>query len=538
MITMKISELVNELKSQEFKLGNLLTSEMYSKIQHDEVVFAGYTRISSNKINGESINNQKSIIFNFVNCMDQSSKINFYEDIESGTNLDRPGLLRMLNDIQRGKVNVVLVTRANRLGRDCTEMLDIIYNQFYANNVIFVALNNFLVNALDNRIVFIKAFAEAEDYCSETSKIVKRSLRNKMMSGSLISSKALFGYKIEEFIEIQNGISIKKRRLMPANDSSTEIIKTIFNKFIKGKGYATIAKELNNEGIVSPKGGKWCPNTIKSILNNPKYAGCLYQGIYSKQGYRNTGDDKKIKKLNSSEWIFGGTFQGIISKDIFDNVQQEIKSRRNNFRYKTEPHIFAGLLKCADCGSSMIYKQRDKGYKCSNSQKGGKLCSTHFVKEKDLLTLIIDSIKEKTIQYRHEFEELLIKEAREQLLLDNSKSILKMYEKQEKELIDCISDMYCDYRKGVLSELLFIDMQKVKSQELEKIKMEKRKLEEKNKKIERLKDHVESIVERFLSFNNVNNSILRTFIKEIVVSESGNITVKWNFPNKWFKNCA
>ena len=156
------------------------------------------------------------------------------------------------------------------------------------------------------------------------------------------------------------------------------------------KGIAPPSAKLDN--FAFSKFGLWTNNTIKTILNNPKYGGIMVQGRWRKISYK----IKKVRATLKEEWIYGGEFKGIVSKEIFEEVQNIISKRAKNYRYKGQNvYIFSSVLKCSECGGSMSYRKKFQGYKCTNSQMGGGRCTAHSLKEEELKDIIIADL----IQY-------------------------------------------------------------------------------------------------------------------------------------------
>ena len=118
----------------------------------------------------------------------------------------------------------------------------------------------------------------------------------------------------------------------------------------------------------------------------------MAQGTYKKVSYK----VKKINPVDKEQWIIGGEFQGIINKDTFLKTQEVLKSRsKNNYRYRNGViHPFSTVLMCNKCKGAMTYRTKYKGYKCVNSQMGGKRCTPHSVKEEDLINIVLEDVKE------------------------------------------------------------------------------------------------------------------------------------------------
>lgn len=530
---MIVKELIDYLENEGFFIGDFKNEQIYLKKANSEISVAAYARISSEDGKDVSIERQFQTISNFFYNLDISlNYINYYKDIQSGTNLERPNYRKLLNDCKVGKVNVVITASFNRLGRDSDELLNILYKDFYNQNVIFIALREKIINSISNKFKLKELALEAERYCKDTSKVVRQALKEKAKGGSYIGSRAPFGYIKEEIIETEPFLR-KKNILLKASDGSAEIVKGIFLMYLEGKGYDYIADYLNNKDLKSPDLKKWGKNTIRAILTNPLYGGIMAQGRYSKKGYKNNGVDKKIIKIDEDNWIYGEEFEGIVSKETFQKIQKEMLRRGSLRRKGDKAHLFTGILKCGDCGHTLIYKQRDRGYKCSESQQNGKECTTHFVKEKELLSAV-----------KEQFENIF-KNNKKQILIDkicvewqavlgikNLKVNIKYLDKQIEELNKKIDRAYQRSEEGTLSIENFIRLEKNYLDQVHKFQNQKENLVQMNKNSYVIKDKARTMINNFIEFNDIDNTILRNLIKEIKIYQSGSIEIYWNFNMK------
>ena len=317
--------------------------------------------------------------------------IKVYEDVgKSGSNFERESFVGMMEDIEKGLINMVITRDLSRFGRNYIQAGYYLEDYFKVNGVRFISVLDQVdtVDEISDIVPFKNILNEM--FIKDCSKRCKDGLRQRMKRGSFIGSRAPYGYKaVSSECNGQKNIE-----LVIANDETTETVKTIFDLYLQGCGYGRISNYLTEEGIDPPgksmnhfkmKYNRWTENGIKSILQNPKYAGRMIQGQYRKISYK---IDKTVKN-DEKDWVHGGLFEGIVSPEIFDKVQELLKKRSKGYRYKGEViHLFSGVLKCGDCGSSIGYRVKYKGYMCLQSQKGGKRCTTHSVKEQRLLDVV------------------------------------------------------------------------------------------------------------------------------------------------------
>lgn len=451
-----------------------------------------------------------------------------YEDYGfSGSNFNRKSFIKMKEDIDCGKINMVLTRDLSRFARNYIVAGYYLEDYFKEKGVRFVSVldNVDTINEVDDIVPFKNILNEM--YIKDCSKRTRDGLRQRMIRGSSIASKPPYGYKFETTYEGE----IKSIKLVPKEDETTDIVREIFSLYIQGYGMGKIATYLNNKGIESPsaniknsttgKSKKWSGNTIRYILTNPKYAGIMVQGRWKKVSYK----IKKVKITSKDQWIIGKEFKGIISKKTFEKVQKIINERRKKFRHKDgNVHLFSGVLKCNECKGSMSYRTKFKGYKCTNSQRGGGKCTAHSIKEEYLKTAIINDLRRHVLQINNmeEIYELL----REKIKEDNNyEKKLECLNKQLDKLDGKIQNIYNDKLNGVINDRNFTMLVTITEQKQENIINKKNKLinkiESNDFKVqeEQTYNYYKNFIDEILSFKDLDRFILESLVDKIVVSE-------------------
>ncbi|WP_342455622.1 recombinase family protein [Caloramator sp. Dgby_cultured_2] len=208
----------------------------------------------------------------------------------------------------------------------------------------------------------------------------------------------------------------------------------IYRMFLEGKTALSIAKYLTENKVPTPAGkGVWHQSIVLSILQNEKYKG---DAILQKKF---TVDflTKKIKRNKGEvpQYYVANSHPAIISPEVFDMVQMEIKNRKEARGYKTGRNYFSGKIICGDCGSfygRKVWHSNDKYRKiiwqCNSKYKNDKKCKTPFINEEDLKKAFVEVFNG---------------------VINNKKEILKGYEEVIKELIYTkdLDDKICEFEK-------------------------------------------------------------------------------------------
>ncbi|KYH34432.1 recombinase [Clostridium tepidiprofundi DSM 19306] len=492
-----------------------------------------YARVSTDKKEQqESIPAQVQSLKKWLLEKSKSDKEAVYNLIEvyedkgfSGSNFERDSFLRMKEDIEKGKINMILTRDLSRFARNYVVAGYYIEDYFKVNNVRFISvLDN--VDTLEevNDIVPFKNILN-EMYIKDCSRRTRDGLKQRMLRGSSIASKPPYGYKIVDDFEG----NVKIRKLVSAEDETTQIVREIFKLYLEGWGFGRIATYLNKRNVLPPsarvknftktKFEVWTNNTIQSILTNPKYAGIMVQGQYKRISYK----VKKIVKVPKEQWIYGGEFEGIIDKDTFEKVKREMKRRSKGYRYKgNEKHIFSTVLKCNECKGSMSYKKSFKGYKCTNSQMGGGRCTAHSVKEDYLKEIIIEDLKRYVEQ---QFDKNKLYEYAKVLVYkkENYEYKIKQIDNELRKLDAQFENVYIDKLNEVISQRNFENITKGiqrKQDSLLQRKEEllelKRRHDDKDKLYNIYKDKIDNI----LNFQEFDRFTVESLIDKIIISEN------------------
>ena len=175
-----------------------------------------------------------------------------------------------------------------------------------------------------------------------------------------------------------------------------------------------IARQLSSEKILTPRAyvaeqyGKykdcfhpkyptdWNHGTIVTILQNREYLGHFVGNKSTTKSFKN----RKIVRNPKEEWIeIPNTHQPIVEQYVFDMAQKATKTKKREKSASEHENIFAGLLRCSDCGRALGYvKGKTEGhqgaYNCNlYRQKATRYCTAHYITHKVLYQLVLDDIR-------------------------------------------------------------------------------------------------------------------------------------------------
>lgn len=525
-----------------------LSNQMVNKI-FKVAIYIRLSREDGDKEESSSVTNQRDIITRFINENENFIVVNEYvDDGWTGTNFNRPGFQKMLEDIEKGLVNTVITKDLSRLGRDYIDTGHYVQRYFPEKNVRYIALLDGIDTLQDAGMNDIAPFKSIinDMYVKDISKKIKSALKERKMAGNFLGATAPYGYKKNPENNYQ----------LIINEDEAKVVRKIFDLYLQGNGLTKIAQILTDEGIEVPGEcrniGKtrktklydcWKQTTISRILKNQVYIGNLVQFKRKKINYKSK---IRVTVPEEQRYICENTHEPIISKDKFEKVQEIIKG---NTSFKTgtkHDYLFKGLLYCADCGAKLYLTYSNYAYKkygeyryttvCYTYSKLFKQCTRHSNSIPILEKLLIANIKKVCSSYIDQnLKEQLVKLAEEEKQKEKGvdyKGKMHTIEKKLEDISLYLKNLYMDKVKGIITEQEFIDLSKSFEKEREKYKKEQEELivlESKQESQKSDTDKIEKLAKEFISLEKPTKELLQQLIEKITISEENEVTIYFKF---------
>ncbi len=305
---------------------------------------------------------------------------------QSGYRRDRPGLTKLLRDIETGVVDLVVCEALDRLARDAEDVAFLGKKLTYHR----VALHTVSEGHVDE-IKFAVAGLLGAIFLKHLIDKTVRGMEAAVLAGRFAGGRA-YGYKRVIKLDARGKII---RGLLEIDAAQAVIVERIFTEFAAGASSIQIATRLNADGIPGPRGGPWNASTIRGdpkkatgILNNPLYVGRLVWG--RRQWRRNPDSDKRERRYrlrDRAEWVEVAVpaFR-IIDDEQWEAVQIQIRRRQLPdatvpvARQNRGKHLLSGLIKCSCCGSSYTISGKDY-YRCAGQKERGTCANTVSVRK-------------------------------------------------------------------------------------------------------------------------------------------------------------
>ncbi len=484
----------------------------------------------------ESISNQKSLLLQYVKENNLKVYDIYIDDGYSGTNFDRPDFNRLLKDIEKGCINMVITKDMSRLGRDYIGTGNLIEKYFPEHNVRYIAVTDNVDTFLDssnNDIAPFKAIMN-DMYAKDISKKIKSSLKAKMKEGKWVGGRTPFGYDQDK----------NDKNKLVINYEQALIVKKIFKLCLEGLSFFKIAKKLTNEKVKTPaqyysfewkshynlKYGQWNSKTIKDILTNRIYIGDMVQNRRSKINYK----VKKVVKNDVSDYIIvENTHEAIIDKESFYEVQKRIPKNKGR-NEKKENHLLDGLLYCGDCGHRIsIGSRRKKDNRCyticnyyRTYMKQG-LCTTHSNNYDDLKKTIVKSLTMMCSNYinKDKIKNNVLSNLNKNDKVNNEKE-LEILNNSIKQINENLDEIYIDKLNKKITENQF---ERVKVKLEQELNIKKKRYNELHTNVSNthLKENkiIYEYINNFLDMKEFNRELIINLIDKIEIYEDKSINI-------------
>jgi DNA invertase Pin-like site-specific DNA recombinase len=515
------------------------------KVNKEKIIYkaALYCRLSSddgNPTDSSSIETQKMMLKKY--CLEHEFLIyNVYvDDGYSGLNYDRPAFNRMIDDIEKKNINMIITKDLSRLGRDYIQTGYYTDIFFRSKKIRYIAINDNVDTIHDNNDITPFKNILNDMYSRDLSKKIKSAKRERAYQGLFISSQPPYGYLQDK--EDGNHLVI--------DEVAAKTVRLIFKLALEGNGGTRIAHELTRRKITTPaelrrsrgdttfnrfiKEGdeeykyRWRYATVRMILCDKVYMGDMVNRKYETINYKTK---ERVRVPEEDRIVVENTHQAIISRRDFKLVQKYMKSRHSKSKNKHE-NLFKGILFCSQCGKRLALGIKPSG---NNSVRAFYKCMNHYNNPKECI---------RNNQVNYAFLKLYVKNYINNLFVnsDTETEFIKYYtntiadhmdlsehqvkrdnlESRQNLLIAITKKMYEDFAKEIIDETTYKKLISEYQQEQTKIKDELKNYtndSDEEKVLQSLK-YIYKIISKYKKNeeSSLSVEIINELIEKIVVS--------------------
>lgn len=368
---------------------------------------AGYARVSTDHDDQiTSYEAQVDYYTSYIKGRDDWDFVGIYTDegISATNTRHREGFKKMVKDAMDGKIDLIITKSVSRFARNTVDSLTTVRKLKERGIEIYFEKENIWTLDAKGELLITIMSSLAQEESRSISENVTWGHRKRFADG-----KVSLGYS--HFLGYDKGPDGN----LVINREQAKTIKLIYRLFLDGYTYHSIAKELMNQGLKSPTGKlRWHPTTVGSILKNEKYKGdALLQKRFTVNFLT-----KEVKNNEGEvpQYYVERNHEAIITAQVFDLVQEEIKRRKGGKKRYSGVSIFSSKIKCGDCGGwygAKVWHSTDKYrrtiYRCNDKFKNH--CKTPHLTENEIKDVFVRAVN-KLISNRDEIISniLLLKE--------------------------------------------------------------------------------------------------------------------------------
>lgn len=515
-----------------------------------------YVRLSKedgDKDESDSIINQKDLIRHYLSDKpDILACEEYVDDGYSGVNFERPNFIRMMQAVNSGQINCIVVKDLSRFGRNFIETGRYIDQIFPALGIRFIAINDRFDSihgrtSSDRILVPFKNLIN-DAYCRDISIKIRSQLETKRKKGDFIGSFAVYGYRKDP----------DDRHRLLIDDYAAGVVRDIFKWKLEGISQQRIADRLNERGELSPMDykrfcginyqsgfqintkSKWAAVTIGRILKNEYYIGTLVQG-------KKTTPNHKVKKTIQKpceEWIrVENNHVPIIEREDFYAVQRLLQQDMRVSPHVEAVYLFSGLIFCGDCGQNMVRNSvRRNGksyiyYMCGNNRVN-HTCSSHRISNTLLEESIFLSLKqhignvlniERILKYMETRPLRKEKLQKTDTQLNKKSEEISRYQRLKKSLYESMLD-------GLIDKSEYLELKNVYNQKIQEAQEAEKKLKQEIEHLLNNRSTNREWIEKFKKHQNITaltRHMVVTLIDRIDIYEGCRIKIHFQYQDSY-----
>lgn len=337
-----------------------------------------YTRVSSiAQVDGFSLEAQHDMLVQEVHKRGWELFDVYSDPGESGGNINRPGIQRLLTDMRSKKFGALVIHKLDRLTRNIGD-LSYLISEINRLDIHLIIIG--YSEPIDTKSAMGKMFLYmngifAEIYLVNLREEIYKGQMKRAQNGLRNNPIAPYGYTIGEDLKLL------------VNDDEAEIVRMLYAWRLEGWGRNKIARELNKKEIPSRSGAKWSEKVVGDILSNLTYTGAI---TYKR------ADDPEASRI-----IVHGVHEALVTQEDYD-AAQELQQRAKEGTVNLSPYDypFSTILKCAVCGRSFNGKISAKykgaiyrGYRCNGTGRANSSCSASEIAETKITDMFLSRIQ-------------------------------------------------------------------------------------------------------------------------------------------------
>ena len=499
----------------------------YLRISMEDLDNNGVDKDESN-----SIVNQRELLRGYV---EDNPELGGYQVMElcddgySGTNMERPGMEKLLDMAKKGLVGCIIVKDFSRFGRDYLTVSDYVDQIFPFMGIRFISINDNYdsenCNGATSGVEIAFRNVIYGYYSQDLSVKVRSGKQTKARSGKFMSPFAPIGYQK----------SPENRNQLMVEPEGAAIVRRIFQMAGEGMSVLQILRVLNRERIPTPsqlknKHGEfhkwwvgvgdnkvWDGSTVVNILRDERYLG---KNVYGKH-YRPVVGNYRTKRSSREEWVIvEDCHEAILSREEFTVAQKILREQAGRSNSSSVVHLFSGKIRCANCRYTLRrIKSPMPSYYCITKRRAEDLrCMKGHLKESELAEAVFAAVRAyiEVLLDRRELK----KKTEDSGRIPALRKQLAVLQSGVKECQERKARLYEQLADEEISREVFKSRQAALSHRQEEAQAEQEQLEEELAKLENIVSSgrmEEQTLENYLGMEELTREMVEAFIDCIYV---------------------
>lgn len=487
-----------------------------------------YARVSTDK--EEQINSLENQVAFFEDYIRKNPTWTFIcgyvdEGISGTTSLKRENFMKMIEDGESKKFDLLITKEVSRFSRDTIDSLFYTRKLLEYDVCVYFLSDNIITASSDGELRLTIMSSMAQDEVRKISERTKFGFKRALEKGTVLGTNNIWGYK-------------KDKGKLVIDEEEAPLIRDIFDIYANNTkiGLKKLSTTLKEKGYYNHNGNDIHQNTLKRIIQNPKYKGYYTGGLSTVVDYRS-----KRRNFNDiTEWKVYKDYEKvppIVSEELWEKANQKLLSRskkapmyqKRQTVYPLSGKLYCDKHKCGFVRKIRHYKNKEDivYWYCSDFHKTGKKnCIPACFKEQDLYDILLSVFKTYEIYKEEICNELLsfyndLSKTEESLEEKTKLKIeLDKLEKKKDKLLDLALD-------GLLSKIDLSNRKVSIEKQIEQIQAKLKELEDNKVKQQKQKKHNKKLKESILKELEISKDNLENYIEElldkIIVVEKDNI---------------
>lgn len=393
----------------------------------------------------------------------------YYDEGVTGTKMaKRDGLLRLLADCDRGLIDYIIVKSISRFSRNTVDSIETVRQLCEKGIYIYFEKENIDTGKMEGELLLsiLSSLAESESHSIAENN--KWGIQKRFQNGTFKIGYPPYGYD-------------NVGGQMIVNEEQAETVRWIFQAVLSGKSPGTVARDLNERGVPSKRGGKWTGHTINGMIRNEKYTG----DVILQKTFTDDRFNRHVNRGEKNQYYVRDHHEAIVSHEDFDAANAIIEANglekgihKDEDKYKNR-YAMSGKIICGECGGTWkrVKLNTHFGFACNTHVRDKDACSMKSIPEEPVKAAFVTMMNKLTWgrgRLLLPFAEML-KESRSGEFFGRLNELEELLEKNAERR----QQIHQFFTKGLLDPAVFAEESDSLTEEADRLTSEQKALEAK-----------------------------------------------------------